>query len=53
MSGGTLKAVPQLPALDFKEAKAFYTQSLGAVLSGEYDDLLIFHWEGTELHLWL
>lgn len=44
--------VPQLPSLDFEESKKFYTETLDCVLAEEFDDLLIFLWDGIELHMW-
>lgn len=44
--------ITQLPVLDFTKSKQFYIETLGCTLMGEYDDLLIFFWDGLELHLW-
>jgi catechol 2,3-dioxygenase-like lactoylglutathione lyase family enzyme len=44
-------AHPILPSLNFEKTIAFY-QKLGFVLSSRYDNYLIMHRDGIELHFW-
>lgn len=52
MSYKIASIVPQLPVLDFEQAKEYYTNKLGCVLVSEYPDLLILLMNDMELHLW-
>jgi extradiol dioxygenase family protein len=52
MSYKISNCIPQLPVLDFEQAKLFYIDQLGCKLLSEYDDLLMLELEGNEFHLW-
>jgi hypothetical protein len=53
MKSELIKAIPQLPSLDFNKSKEFYMTKLGFELLGEHEDLLILKKDQVELHLWL
>lgn len=52
MSAYVTKAVPQLPAADFDTARNFYVNKLHFILSGAYDNILVFIRDEIELHIW-
>jgi catechol 2,3-dioxygenase-like lactoylglutathione lyase family enzyme len=48
-----LKAIPQLPSMNFKRSIDFYCNKLCFQVTHQYDDLIILHADEIEIHLWL
>ena len=52
MTEATATAIPVLASLNLDESAAFY-EKLGFLIGGRFDDYLIVHRNGVELHFWL